>query len=50
MTTVNIYVPDSMWDFINEQLAKGGYSTTSEHIRHLIRQEVEREAQARLET
>jgi antitoxin ParD1/3/4 len=50
MTTVNISVPDSMKVFIDEQVAKGGYSTTSEYIRQLVRQEAERVAQARLET
>ncbi|MEY3403952.1 MAG: addiction module antitoxin [Anabaena sp. CRKS33] len=50
MTTVNISLPDSMRDFINEQVTKGGYSTTSEYIRHLIRQDLERVAQTRLET
>lgn len=50
MTTVNISVPDSMKAFIDEQVAKGGYSTTSEYIRQLLRQEAERIAQARLET
>jgi antitoxin ParD1/3/4 len=50
MTTVNISVPDSMKVFIDEQVAKGGYSTTSEYIRQLLRQEAERVAQVRLET
>jgi antitoxin ParD1/3/4 len=50
MTTVNISVPDSMKTFIDEQVSKGGYSTTSEYIRQLLRQEAERVAQARLET
>jgi antitoxin ParD1/3/4 len=50
MTTVNISVPDSMKAFIDEQVAKGGYSTTSEYIRQLLRQEAERVDQARLET
>ena len=50
MITVNISVPDSMKTFIDEQVAKGGYSTTSEYIRQLLRQEAERVAQARLET
>jgi len=50
MTTVNISVPDSMRAFIDEQVAKGGYSTTSEYIRQLLRQEADRVAQARLET
>jgi antitoxin ParD1/3/4 len=49
MTTVNISIPDSMKTFIDEQVSKGGYSTTSEYIRQLLRQEAERVAQARLE-
>ncbi|MEG3976415.1 type II toxin-antitoxin system ParD family antitoxin [Microcoleus sp. herbarium8] len=50
MTTLNISLPESMRDFISEQVAKGGYSTTSEYIRHLIRQELERVAKTQLET
>jgi len=50
MTTLNISLPESMRDFISEQVAKGGYSTTSEYIRHLIRQELERVAKIQLET
>jgi antitoxin ParD1/3/4 len=49
MTTVNISLPDSMRDFINEQVEKGGYSTTSEYIRHLIRQDLEKVQQSRIE-
>ncbi|MFM5989805.1 MAG: type II toxin-antitoxin system ParD family antitoxin [Sphaerospermopsis kisseleviana] len=49
MTTVNISLPDSMRDFINEQVEKGGYSTTSEYIRYLIRQDLERVQQSRIE-
>ena len=50
MTTLNISLPESMRDFISEQVATGGYSTASEYIRHLIRQELERVAKAKLET
>ncbi len=49
MTTLNISLPDSMRAFVEEQIAKGGYSTASEYIRHLIRQEQEKQAQKRLE-
>ena len=38
MTTLNISLPESMRAFIEEEIAKGGYSTASEYIRHLIRQ------------
>ena len=37
MTTLNISLPESMRDFISEQVARGGYSTASEYIRHLLR-------------
>ncbi|MBE9187817.1 type II toxin-antitoxin system ParD family antitoxin [Microcoleus sp. LEGE 07076] len=50
MTTLNISLPESMRDLMGEQVAKGGYSTTSEYIRHLIRQELERVAKTQLET
>lgn len=50
MTTLNILISDSIQDFVNEQSVKGGYSSASEYIKHLIFQEVERVQQARLET
>ena len=49
MTTLNISLPESMRAFIEEQVHKGGYSTASEYIRHLIRQEQERADHRRLE-
>lgn len=49
MTTFNISLPDSMRVFIDEQVKQKGYSTASEYIHHLIRQEQEREEQKRLE-
>ena len=50
MTTLNISLPDKMREFIDQQLETKGYSTASEYIRHLIRQEQEKEDQKRLET
>lgn len=50
MTTLNISLPDTMREFINQQLKSKGYSTASEYIRHLIHQEQEKEEQKRLET
>lgn len=50
MSTLNISLPDSMRTFIDEQIKQQGYSTASEYIRHLIRQEQERLEQKRLET
>ena len=49
MTTLNISLPESMRSFIDEQIAKGGYSTASEYIRHLIRQDQKQAAQMKFE-
>ena len=37
--TMNISLPESMKSFVDEQLARGGYSTTSEYGRDLIRRD-----------
>lgn len=49
MTTLNISLPDAMRDFIEEQIKESDYSTVSEYLRHLIRQEQKRVAQAKLD-
>jgi len=38
MTTFTISLPESMQAFVEEQVAKGGYSTACEYIRQLIHQ------------
>jgi len=50
MTILNVSLPESMQGFVNEQVAKGGYSSATEYIQHLIGQERERVAKVRLET
>ncbi len=50
MTTLNISLPDTMREFIDQQIKIKGYSIASEYIRHLIRQEQEKEAEKRIET
>ena len=42
MTTMNISLPDSLKDFIDQQVDQRGYGTSSEYIRDLIRKEQER--------
>ena len=49
MTTLNISLPDSLRQFVEAQVERGGYSTASEYIRHLIREAREVEAATRLE-
>jgi antitoxin ParD1/3/4 len=49
MTTINVSLPESMRDFVNQQVAQGGYSTISEYVRQLIRLEQKQAAQNKLE-
>ena len=49
MTTMNISLPDSMRAFIEQKVAQSGYSTASEYIRQLVREDQKRAAQERLE-
>ena len=38
MATITISLPDSMKAFVAEQVRAGGYSTTSEYVRSLLRE------------
>ena len=49
MTTLNISLPDAMRVFIDEAVARGEYSTASEYLRQLIREDQKRVAQDRVE-
>jgi antitoxin ParD1/3/4 len=49
MAIVNISLPDQMKQYIEERLSDGGYSTTSEYFRDLIREDQKRRAKERLE-
>ena len=49
MTTLNISLPNSMRSHIEEQTRSGRYSTASEYVRSLIREDQKRKAQERLE-
>jgi antitoxin ParD1/3/4 len=39
MSTMNISLPDALKDFVDEQVAHGGYGTSSEYVRELIRKD-----------
>ena len=43
MTTINISLPDALRDFVNDQVGAGGYSTSSEYVRELIRKDRDRQ-------
>lgn len=42
MGTMNISLPDSLREFVDEQVAQGGYGTSSDYVRGLIRRDQER--------
>ena len=47
---MNISLPDTMRDYIEEQVAQGGYSSVSEYFRELVRQDQKHRANERLQT
>ena len=42
MSTMNISLPDSLKSFVDEQVARRGYGTSSEYVRELIRKDQDR--------
>lgn len=50
MTTLTISLPESLREFINEQVRTRGYGNTSEYLRGLLRDAQEREGNKRLES
>jgi len=44
MSTMNVSLPDSMKAFVDEQVARRGYATSSEYVRELIRLDQDRQS------
>ncbi len=42
MSTMNISLPDTLKSFVDEQVSRRGYGTSSEYIRELIRKDRDR--------
>lgn len=42
MNKMNISLPDGLTSFVDQQVAQGGYATSSECVRELIRQDQDR--------
>ncbi len=42
MSTMNISLPDSLKAFVDSQVTEGGYGTSSEYVRELIRTDQDR--------
>ena len=49
MDTMNIALPESMKQFVQERVTDGGYSSTSEYVRELIRPDQRRKAEERID-
>ena len=49
MQTMNISLPDQLKEFVDNQVGSGRYSSVSEYVRDLIRDDEKRKAQDRLE-
>ena len=50
MQTMNISLPDQLKEFVDEQVGAGRYSSVSEYVRELIRDDERRKTQEKLET
>ena len=48
MRTMNISLPDTLKDFVEEQVSSGNYSSASEYVRELLRAAQDRKASERL--
>jgi antitoxin ParD1/3/4 len=49
MTSVNVSLPKVLKDYIARQVSESGFSTPSEYVRALIREDQKRRAQEKLE-
>ncbi|MBW4563357.1 MAG: YoaH family protein [Mojavia pulchra JT2-VF2] len=49
MTSINIFLSDSMKIFVEEQVTKGGYASISEYLLELINQDQQRQAKENIE-
>lgn len=43
MTTMNVSLPEELKAFVDQQVGSGGYGSTSEFVRDLIRREQDRQ-------
>ncbi len=43
MSTMNVSLPDELKSFVDERVGDGGFGSTSEYVRDLIRRDQERQ-------
>lgn len=48
MASLNISLPQTLKDYVEEQVLAGGYSTPSEYLRELLRQDQKQKAAEKL--
>ncbi len=49
MTNMNVSLPETLKEYVENQVAQGGYGTVSEYLRELIREDKKRKAEDHLE-
>jgi antitoxin ParD1/3/4 len=49
MTSINVSLPKALKEYVQAEVARGAYSTPSEYLRELIREDQKTRAQERLE-
>lgn len=49
MASLNISLPRSLKDYVAKQVKRGGFSTPSEYVRSLVREDQKRRAEENLE-
>jgi antitoxin ParD1/3/4 len=49
MSNINIFLPESMKAFVEEQVTKGGYGSVSEYLQELISKDQKRQTQEHIE-
>jgi len=49
MTSMNFTLPETLREYVEDQVTSGGYGTASEFLRELIREDKKRKAQEKLD-
>jgi antitoxin ParD1/3/4 len=49
MASLNVSMPDDLRQFVDKRTKDGQFSTPTEYVRHLIREDQKRQAESRLE-
>lgn len=50
MTTLNVSLPDTLSEFVQERVTEGNYNTVDDYLRELIHEDQRRKAQEKLDS